>query len=119
MGFWKAVLAETSNLLKHLLGEFAFQPVAFHAVQQFMAELVDHSGASPGAHRPAKLIGFARRKTRCDDGQLHALLLKQRDAQRFGEHVPNALIGIGCVLPRPGVVGGRDAPCSPESDRAE
>ena len=58
MGFWKAVLAKTSNLLKHLLGKFAFQPVAFHSVQQFMAELVDHPGPSPRSHRSPKLIGF-------------------------------------------------------------
>ena len=35
MRFRKAVLSKTSNLLKHLLGELAFQPVAFHPVNSF------------------------------------------------------------------------------------
>ena len=43
-------------------------------------------GRRQAAHRPAKLVGFARREAGRDDRQLHRLLLKQRHAERLVQH---------------------------------
>ena len=91
--FGESIFSEAANLFEQPLGKLRRIATGIHSFDEFLAELVDHAASPPCAHRPSQLIGLARRKTGCNDGQPHCLFLEDGNAQRFLQHVSNALIG--------------------------
>ena len=81
MRFWKAVFAKALDLCKDPLGKLACVATHEHAVDDFVVEWSKTSTPSPGGHGPSQLIGLAGCEARCQDGQLHDLLLKDGHAQ--------------------------------------
>src|SRR5271169_6086226 len=74
--FGKTVLAEAENLLIDLPRKLFVVAVLAHAVDQPPLKGLQASLALPRRHRAAQLVGFARRKVRSDNGELHHLLLE-------------------------------------------
>ena len=58
MRFRESIFAEATNLIEDMLGKIAGQTVLTHAFEQFDAESVNHTGASPGGHRTTQLVGL-------------------------------------------------------------
>lgn len=87
MAFREAIGAETFQLLEGALGKGLIVAIVDHAGDQLTAELVHAPGELEGRHRPAELVRFRRRETGGDHRHLHRLLLKQRHAEGFAEHL--------------------------------
>jgi hypothetical protein len=94
MRLGEAVLAKAADLVEDLLGELARQAALLPAVDQLPPELIDDAGPSPRSHRPAELIGLARRKAGRHHRQPHCLLLKERHAECLVQHGSYLFAGI-------------------------
>ena len=68
--------------MEKLLGGSTIDAVADHAVNQSRAHCVHTLARALVPHRAAQLVGFTSRETRRFDRQAHALLLKERNAER-------------------------------------
>ena len=94
MGFGKSIVAEVLDLFEATFGIIEFIALADHAVDELFAEPADRTHAPERCHRPAQLIGFRRWEPGTDYRDLHRLLLKQRHAIGFLQHVAQLLGGI-------------------------
>ncbi len=83
MAFREAVFAEALDLAEAALGEVALVAARSHAFDHLVLERADGADAAEGSHGPAQSIRLGRRKSGGDDGDLHRLLLEQRNAQVF------------------------------------
>ncbi len=93
--FGKAVFAEAADLLVDLVGELGRKAARQKTVAELGLELLDLAGPFPGGHGAAQLIRLAGSKARCHDRQPHHLLLKERHAERLGQHLFDERMRIG------------------------
>src|SRR5262249_49486770 len=91
---WKAVFAESFDLLKDTLSELGCQTVRQHAADKPLMKLPDDAGTSPASHRTPQLICFAAREPGRYHGQLHRLLLTKRYAECLFKNMLNGFVGI-------------------------
>src|SRR5688572_11610883 len=87
MAFGKAVTAEALDLLEASSREISFISAACHAADHLFLVLMDRADVAEGRHRPSETIGLIGGKACGDDGQFHCLLLKERHALGFSEHL--------------------------------
>ena len=66
-----------------------------HAVVEPGLQPLHLRGGPLGAHRPAQLVGLAGVEAGDVDGELHQLLLEQRDAQRLGQRLLHHRVVVG------------------------
>ncbi len=78
----KAIFAEPLDLLETARCELLRVSLLHHRLDQPVAVEVDGAVAAERRHGAAQLVGFARRKAANVDGDLHRLLLEQRNAER-------------------------------------
>jgi hypothetical protein len=72
----------------------------------FWRKSLDVAVPPPGAHRAPQLVGFARGEAGGHHRQLHHLLLKNRHAQRLGQHFGGSLrSGTSPARRRPAAAG--------------
>ena len=87
MAFREAVAAEALDLTETPLGKFLLVAATGHAPDELFPKAFDRAGMPMRGHRPAQPIGLTRRKPCGNDGDPHRLFLKQRHAERLGEHL--------------------------------
>ena len=87
MAFGETVGSETLDLLEAPLGEVALISALEHAVDELVPKAADAAGPLEGGHGTPEAVGLAGREAGGDDGDLHRLLLEQRDAVGLLEHV--------------------------------
>ena len=83
VGFGEAVFAEALDLLEAAFGEVLLVAALDHAVDEFLAEILDLAAAPEGGHGPAQAVGLAGREAGADHGDAHGLFLEERHAQRL------------------------------------
>ena len=76
MAFRKAVRPKAFNLFEAASGKRLLIAARDHARDQLVAKGIDRAQIAKGRHRPAQLIGLARRKVCRNNGELHRLFLK-------------------------------------------
>ncbi len=98
VAFGKAVAGEALDLLVHALRKPGLVAARGHAVDQAAFVLLQVAAAFPGGHGAAQGVGLAGREARRQHSDLHALLLKdgnaQRAAQRFTQIGAVARAGV-------------------------
>ncbi len=82
----KAVVGKRVDLLVDPSGRFRVDPVPGHACHQLFGYLRHAFVRALVSHGAAQLVGLPRREPRSGDGHLHALLLKERHAERATQH---------------------------------
>ena len=86
MAFREAEIGERLQLLVDPVGHLAGDAVPLaHAVVEPAAQPAHPLGRPLGPHRPAQLVGLGGGEAGAVDRELHELLLKQRDAERFSQ----------------------------------
>ena len=85
VAFGETVRAEAFELAERAVRELDIVAVVDHPLDELVLELVDAARELECRHRAAQLIGFTRRKAGRDHRDLHRLLLKERNAERFAE----------------------------------
>src|SRR5690554_3646733 len=90
----EAVLTKAADLREYLLSEFGCDAVLYHPREEALAVGFDPAVSSKGGHIAAQLVGLARRIIRDLDGELHHLLLKDRDAERALQDLFEARMSI-------------------------
>ncbi|MNT40970.1 hypothetical protein D3C72_1773150 [compost metagenome] len=80
MAFGKAVFRKALNLLEDGFGKLWGVIPLRHALDNLGMVLLQVAGASPCSHVAAQLVGFAGGEAGGDNGDLHDLLLKDRNA---------------------------------------
>ena len=106
VALWEPVVGEGSQLLPDLLGHVGHHPPATRPVQEPMVEGLHPIVASLGSHGLAEAVSLGGREAGHVDGQLHELLLEQRDAQGLGEGVLTQGMQVGdrlTAIPSPDV----------------
>src|SRR5262249_10998334 len=83
MAFWKTVGAESFDLMEAALGEISRIAACDHALDHLVAEPRDDAEPLERRHGAAKLVGLLGAEAGGNDGDLHRLFLKKRDAQRL------------------------------------
>src|SRR6185503_6287733 len=90
------------DLPEDLSCEFLRVAALAHAADESLLEWAETALALPGRHRPAQAVRLTARETRCDDGQLHHLLLEDRHAERALEDAFDLGAWVGHrLLPAP------------------
>src|SRR5690554_4856793 len=79
---------------EYLLSECGSDAVLYHPREEALAVGFDPAVSSKGGHIAAQLVGLARRIIRDLDGELHHLLLKDRDAERALQDLFEARMSI-------------------------
>ena len=87
MAFGEAVIAEAFDLAEAALGEIPVVAARGHAVDHLVAEGADGADPPEGRHGAAQPVGLAGGEAGGDDGDLHRLFLKERNAERLVENV--------------------------------
>ena len=87
----KAIVTKALDLAIERLSKFGRVTTLGHAAQQALAKRLKPALALPGRHGAAQLVGFARRETGGDNGDLHRLFLKNRHTQRALQHPADRL----------------------------
>ena len=86
MALGKAVFAEALDLAEAALGELLLVTVAEHAGDELLAEAMDGPDMAERCHSPSQAVGLAGGEACRDDGDLHGLLLEQRNAKGLVQH---------------------------------
>ena len=94
----KAVFAKALNLLEDGLGKRFVIAVFDHLVHQPVMKLVHAALALPGSHGAAQVVGFITGEVGCNHGNLHHLLLKNRDAQGAPQGLTQRWIRVDHVI---------------------
>src|SRR6202047_4593797 len=81
MAFRKTVFAETLDLLETTFGKSALIAAAHHAEDELVFKEMNRPVVAEGCHGAAQPVSLIRREFGGINGDLHRLLLKQRNAQ--------------------------------------
>ncbi len=92
--FRKTILAEPLESLEAPLRKLPRVAVLHHPLDEPRRKPRDVLFRRPRGDRPPQPFRLARREARRLDRQRHHLLLEQRHAQRFAEHLPDDRVGI-------------------------
>ena len=85
VGFRKAVVAETLDLVETPRGEVLVIAARDHAADHLLFQQFDRAARPEGRHRLAQLVRLRPGKLRRVDGDLHRLFLKDRHAEGAAE----------------------------------
>ncbi len=86
VAFGETVFAEAANLFEDPFGKFLRDALRDHPRDEALPVPFDAAGLAPRGHVAAELIGLAGRVIGGDDGELHDLFLKQRNAEGLLQH---------------------------------
>ena len=87
MGFRESIAAKAFELFEGLGRELLLVAVGDHAGDELVAKGGDATGELEGRHALPELVGLAWRETGADNGDAHALLLKQWHTQRLAKNL--------------------------------
>ena len=82
MAFGKAVFAKAFHLLETTMGESRIIAARDHAGDHHLLVVLDRANLAERRHGTAQAIGLVSGKAGRIDGNLHGLLLEERDAER-------------------------------------
>jgi len=98
VAFRKSIVGESVDLVEDAIRVHRRDAVLRHAVEHALADRRHALAAPLVAHRLAQHVRLSGRKARRSDGHLHALLLKERNAERALENRFERRMEIGDLL---------------------